>query len=208
MAFNTATANIPTAPKKSWFGPGLITAIIGLVLVGFLAIFAFTNFLKYQRIGVQSENEIAALYTSNQNHLGQLTLKVKESLGVAKLNNAELERVIRSSLEGRYGNDGEGAKQAMLWVKENYPGAYDPSLMVNVQQTILAGRTDFQAKQDILTDKVRVYKNQTEIFWPSFWLKLAGFPRSGFNFDTYKPVLAEGTKETFDKKVDTGIEIK
>ena len=207
MAFNTAQ---PAAPKTSWFkfGPGLIGGIFALLLVGFIAIFAISNYLKYQRIGVESENQIAAMYTSNQNHMGQLVLKVKEALGVAKLNNAELEKIIKSSLEGRYGNDGEGAKQAMLWVNENYPGVYNPSLMANVQQTILAGRTDFQNKQDLLTDRVRTYKNQTEIFWPSFWLRLAGFPRSSFNFDTYKPVLAEGTGETFKKKVDAGIEIQ
>lgn len=198
----TVTAN---ATKRPFFGLSL-GLLIPLVLVAFLGFIAISNYLKYQAIGVQTENAIAAQYTANQNHLGQLTIKVKEALGVAKLNNAELERVIRGAIEGRYGDD--GSQQAILFVMENYPGAYDPSMMVNVQQTILAGRTDFQVKQDLLTDKVRLYKNQTEVFWPSMWLRFAGFPRADFNFDTYKPVLAEGTAETFEKKIDTGMNIE
>ena len=205
MPFNSTTNN--TQPKFA-FGGGWIAAIAGLALVAFLAIFVISNFVKYQAIGVQAENSIDAQYQSNQNNLGQFTLKVKEALGVAKLNNAELERIIRSSLEGRYGSDGEGAKQAMLWVQENYPGQYDPSLMANVQQTILAGRTDFETKQNLLIDKTQVYKTQTEVFWSGFWLRLAGFPRATFSWDKYKPVLAEGTKQTFDTKVDKGIEIQ
>lgn len=182
--------------------------IMSCVVFVFLGFFLISNYLKYQAIGVKSENEIAALYQSNQNNLGQLTLKVKESLGVAKVNNKELENIIRSSLEGRYGTDGEGAKQAMLWVNENYPGSYDPSLMKTVQQTILSGRTDFEVKQNILIDRVRVYKSLTEIFWSGFWLKLAGFPRSDFNWNTYKPVLANGIEKTFETKVDSGMDIK
>jgi hypothetical protein len=205
MAFNTS--NTPSAPKKT---PFYLSAgfLIPLVLVLFLGWIGISNFLKYQEVGVKSENTIGAMYQSNQSFMGQQVLKVKEALGVAKLNNEGLEKVIRSALEGRYGNDGQGAKQAMLWVQENYPAKYDPQLFVNVQQTILSGRTDFQARQELLIDRVRVYKDQTEIFWPSLWLRLAGFPRATFNFDTYKPVLAEGTEEMFKRKVDTGIEIK
>ena len=116
MAFNSNNVN---TPKKR---PFFLSAgfLIATVLVVFLGFFVVSNYLKYQSIGVTSENEIDAQYASVQNNLGQLTLKVKEALGVAKLNNAELENIIRSSLEGRYGSDGEGAKQAMLWVKENY----------------------------------------------------------------------------------------
>ena len=202
--FNTNTASVPA--KRSFFlAPGFI---IGAILLAFLAFFVITNWVKYNDIGVTAENSIDAQYKANQNHLGQLTLKVKEALGVAKLNNAELERIIRSSLEGRYGNDGEGAKQAMLWVKENYPGTYDPSLMLNVQQTILAGRTDFQAKQDLLIDKVAVYKTQTETVWSGFWLGLSGFPRPTFDYKRYEPVLAEGPAETFEKKIDEGMDIQ
>jgi hypothetical protein len=205
MAFNTANA---TTPSKNWFRPGLILGVGSLLLVVFLVFFGISNYLKYQAVGVTSENQIDAMYQSNQNNLGQFVLKVKEALGVAKLNNAELERIIRSSLEGRYGSDGQGSQQAMLWVKENYPGQYNPALMANVQQTILAGRTDFEVKQNLLIDRVRVYKNQTEVFWPSLWLRFAGFPRASFKWDTYKPIVADSTKNTFDTKVDTGIEIK
>ena len=206
MSFNTGYAPAAAAPKKSWFGPGMVAALIGLLLVGFLAIFVISNVFKYQKLGVESENQIEAMYKSNQNNLGQFVLKVKESLGVAKLNNEGLDNTIRNALTGRYG-DG-GAQQAMLWVKENYPGAYDPSLMKTVQQTILAGRTDFEQKQNLLIDRVRVYKNDTELLWSGTWLKLVGFPRSSFDFDKYKPVVASSTAKTFETKVDEGIEIK
>ena len=179
--------------------------LIPIVFVLFLGVFIASNLIKYQKLGVTMENSIEAQYVSNQNNLSQLILKVKESLGVAKLNNAEFERIIQSSLEGRYGD--EGASQVMLWVKENYPGSYNHSLMANVQQTILAGRTDFEAKQNILIDKVRVYKNQTEIFWPSMWLGLVGYPRDTFDWKRYDPVLAEGTSEIFESKIDKGLDI-
>lgn len=202
MAFNTATANVP-AKRSAWLNPSLI---IPLVLVVFLAVIGFSNYIKYNNLGVTSENAIDAQYQSNENNLGQLVLKVKEALGIAKLNNAELDKVLKGAVQGRYGEG--GAQQAMLWVKENYPGRYDPKLFVNVQQTVLAGRTDFETKQNLLIDKVRVYKNLTEFVWSGTWLKIAGFPRSTFDWNKYKPVLAEGTQKTFDTHVDTGIEIK
>lgn len=207
MAFATGTTSYTNdAPKKSWFSPGLIIGIAALLLVGFLGIFAFSNFLTYQRVGVTSENEIEAMYKSNQNNLGQLTLKVKEALGVAKVNNAELDKILKDAVQARYGDD--GAKQAMLWVKENYPGQYDPKLFVNVQQAILSGRTDFEVKQNLLIDRVRVYKNQTEIFWPSLWLKLAGFPRAGWDWKKYDPVVSQQAKQAFETHIDQGMEIK
>lgn len=202
--FNTNTANVPTK-RSIWLSPGLLIPLIGAL---FLAIFVFSNYVKFNDLGVSTENSIEAQYTANQNFLGQQTLKVKESLGVAKLETKALDSIIRGALEGRYGSDGEGAKQAMLWVQEQYPGAYSNALYVNVQQTILAGRTDFQVKQDLLTDKVAAYKTLTESVWSGFWLKLAGFPRSTFKFEKYAPVLAEGTKEIFQNKVDPGITIE
>lgn len=183
-----------------------IGAIVSAVVVLFIAVFLFSNYIKYANLGVASENAIETQYKANQNKLGQLSLKVKESLGVARVNNEELERIIRSSLEGRYGNDGEGAKQAMLWVQENYPGQYDPTLMVNVRQTILAGRTDFETAQNLLLDKVRVYKNQTEFFWSGFWLKMAGYPK--IDFKKYDPVISKHAQKAFETKIDEGFEIK
>jgi hypothetical protein len=188
---------------SKWIGGGIVLA----VLLAF-AVAGIGLFLSFQQQGVQHEVGIDKQYKSNMNNYGQLSLKVKEALGVAKLNNADLERIIRSSLEGRYGNDGQGAKQAMLWVQENYPAKYDPSLMANVQQTIIAGRTDFEAKQNLLLDKVAAYKELTEVFWSKFWLGLAGYPSKGFDWDKYNPVVSETTQETFDKKVDKGFEIK
>lgn len=207
MAFNTSTANAPALPVKRpfYFRPG---PIISILLVGFLTWFVLNNIFSWQATGVRQENGIQAQLKSNKNDMGQHVLTVKEALGVAKVNNAELEKVIRSALEGRYGNDGEGAKAAMLWVTENYPGTYDPSMMKTVQQTIIAGRVDFQAKQDILIDKVRVYKDMTDTLYSGTWLKLVGFPRASFKWEDYEPVVAEGTKEMFETKVDKGIEIK
>lgn len=191
--------------RPFYFNPAII---ISTAVALFLGLFLFSNYIKYQEIGVKSENELETMYQSNQNHLGQLSLKVKEALGVAKLNNAELNKLVTDAVRGRYGNEGESANQLMLWVQENYPGMYDPSLMLNVQQAILAGRTDFQAKQDMLLDRRRVYENLTQVFWSGLWLKFAGFPRENFNWKRYDPVLAEGTAEIFEQKVDKGFEIQ
>lgn len=202
MAFNSNTA--AQGPKRPfWLNPFLI---VGLVLTLGLGFFFASTIVGTINGAVVMENNIKAQYSSNQNNLGQFTLKVKEALGVAKLNNTDLERIIRSSLEGRYGSDGEGSKQAMLWVKENYPGQYDPSLMKTVQQTIIAGRTDFEANQNILIDKVRVYENQLGFVWSGFWLRTLGYPK--IKLADYKPVISAHAEEAFRTKIDPGIEIK
>lgn len=201
MAFNSNNASVPT--KRSFF-------LNPVFLIATVAVLAFGFFIVSQIVGtingaVVMENGIKAQYSSNQNNLGQLSLKVKESLGVARINNEDLERIIRGSLEGRYGSDGEGSKQAMLWVKENYPGQYDPSLMKTVQQTILSGRTDFEVNQNVLIDKVRVYQNQLDFVWSGFWLKMLGFPK--IKLDDYKPVISAHAGEAFHTKIDPGFDL-
>lgn len=200
MPFNTATQ--PTEKRRSvWLSPGLIIPLLVVLVVGFISL---SSYVKYHNFAAGSENGIVAQSDSNMNNLGQLTLKVKEALGVAKLNNEELDKVIKNAVQGRYGED--GAKQAMLWVKENYPGQYDPKLFVNVQQAILAGRTDFEQKQNLLIDKVRVYKNQTDYVWSGFWIRLAGYPK--IKLEDYKPVVSLQAKRAFETKIDEGMEIK
>lgn len=199
MAFNTATANTPAA-SRSWLRPG---PIISVILVVVLAVFFLSNYIKWGNYGASQENALTAQLDSNKNNMGQLTLKVKEAMKVAQVNNEDLNDIIRGAIEGRYGD--EGTQNAMLWVKENYPGTYDPALYVNVQQAILAGRTDFEFKQNQLIEKVRIYKNATDFFWSGLWLKIAGYPRSTFNWDDYKPVVAGDTQQKFETKVDGGL---
>lgn len=198
MAFNTNASTAPAARK--WFTrPG---PIIGLALVLVLGFTFIANYIKWGNYGVQQENALAAQLDSNKNNLGQLTLKVREALKLAEINNEDLNDVLRNAIQGRYGEN--GAQTAVLFVQENYPGVYDPSMFKTVQQTILAGRTDFEAKQNILIDQARVYKNATEFFWSGFWLKVTGHPGKNFNWADYKPVLANDTQQKFDTKVDGG----
>lgn len=203
MAFNSNTDK-PNTPKRSWFlNPALIIGLIAVLGIGFFLVSQVVNTING---AVVMENNIKAQSASNQNNLGQFTLKVKEALGVAKVNNEALDKIIKDSLQGRYGDDGAGAKQAMLWVKEAYPGTYDPSLMKTVQQTILSGRTDFEANQNILIDKVRIYENQLGFVWSGFWLKILGYPK--ITLADYKPVISAHAEAAFKTKIDPGIEIK
>lgn len=200
MAFNNSNPSIPQK-RSFWLSPGFLITAVLLVVLGFGLVRTIVGTING---AVTTENGIKAQSKVNQNNLASFTTKTKEALGVAKVNNAALNDIIKNSLTGRYGEG--GSQQAMLWIKENYPGQYDPSMMKNVQQVIIAGRTDFEANQNILTDKVRIYENQLGYVWSGFLLHTLGYPK--IKLEDYRPVLNASTEQAFKTKIDEGMDIK
>ena len=98
-------------------------AIAALLLVVMLGIVVVASYISANNSGVMMENGITASIEDSQNKLTQYSLKVREALGVTEMYSEDFERVTKSALESRYGDD--GAKNVFLWVQENYPGQFD-----------------------------------------------------------------------------------
>jgi hypothetical protein len=174
-------------------------AVLGIVAV--LAVVGIANYITYRNSGVRMENDIKARWENNENILGQYSLKVKEAVGVTKLMATDLKEVMRGALEGRYGEDGSQA--VFQFIKEAYPGQVDPVLYRQVQQIVVAGRTEFQNNQTALVDAKRVYQNQLDYFWSGLWLGFAGYPK--IDLSKYKIITSEHAQESFKTGVDKGV---
>lgn len=179
-----------------------ILGILGAVVL--LAGFVFMNYANAVRIGTDSESQLEATYDNNRQILGQYTLKVKEAASVPTMATEDLQKVMQSALEGRYGENGSGA--VMQWIKESYPGQVDPELYRKLQSIIEAGRTEFKDNQTKLLDQKRVYTNNLGYVWSGFWLKLAGYPK--VNLDKYRVVTSAQAEKAFETGVDTPVSLR
>lgn len=182
-------------------GSAAVIALLGLVGVIFMlgALFA-TAYVTNANYGNKMEVEIKKTWENNQNVLGNYTLKIQEMASVPEMYKNDLKEVMASVMSARMGAD--GSKAMMQWFKEaNIP--FDSKLYSKLQQTIEAGRNEFQTNQTRLIDTKGVYETALGNVWQGFWLHTAGYPK--IKLEDYKPVVAEGTREAFKTGVQAPI---
>lgn len=173
---------------------GLLVAIGG----GFVSMyFSASNY------GVAAETGLEAVWTNNQNILGQYTLKIQEMAQVPEIYKNDLKDVLQAEFSGRYGKDGSQA--SMQWIKER-ANTFDSSMYTKIQQVMEAGRNEFQAAQTRLIDEKRAYVTELGTVPKKWFLEMAGFPKVDLN--KYKPVVAGDTAKAFETGVQAPVKLR
>ncbi len=184
------------------------TSIIGLGIVGAFVlaiIMGIGSYMSANNTANAYEQSIIAAHDQSRNVLGQYAPKLKEALGVTKLQASAVEEVITKANESRYGE--EGSQASIQWIMEQNPNL-DQSTYAKILTLIEAGRNDFALAQKDKIDRVRSYKTALGTMPTSFFYRLAGYPTSGF-FEKYEKIVISGhAGNAFETGVDDGVEIK
>lgn len=179
----------------------VVLGFVGLVVISlFIAVASYINAANY---GNRAERELEAVWSNNQNVLGQYTLKVQEAAQVPEMYKNDLKEVVTAAVQGRYGEG--GSRAVMQWLKEaNVP--FDSKLYVKMQQIIEAGRNQFQTEQTRMIDVKRGYETNLGYVWRGFWLRMAGYPK--IDLAKFKPVVAGDTAKAFESGVQAPVKLR
>jgi len=181
-----------------------LKVILGFITLGFLSIiFMGLSVMSSYNNFIYLEKNIVAQYEQNKNNYDNMWKKFKESVQVSEIFVTDLEKVYKSAIEGRYGENGSQAVFQML--KEHNPNL-DASIYKRIQETIESGRNDFEENQKLLIDKKRMYQTQLEIFPKNIIAGFFGFPR--LNLDQFGIVTSNKTESVFETKKDDEIKLK
>lgn len=153
-------------------GTIVLTSFLALT-VTLVAVLA-SSYVGAYNLGNRSEQSLEAALLHNKNVLSTYTLKIKEAAHVPEKYVEALEKVVKTALESRYGE--QGSKAMFQFIQEQNPNV-DPGLYAKLQQIIEAGRTDFKVAQDELIDKKRIYQTALGSFWTGMWLRITGYPK-------------------------------
>lgn len=144
---------------------------------------------------VRQENGIKAQYKQNQNSFAEMTNKVQEVAQVPEMYAADLQKVAKAAIEGRYGKD--GSKAVFQFIQEHNPNV-DSALYMKLANVIESSRAQFAQEQRTLLDKKRVYENNLETFPENMVAGLFGFPR--IDLDQFDIVTSQQTEDAFRTK--------
>lgn len=184
----------------------ILMATLAVALVCGGIVVGVNNNLVRQEVG------ITATWRDSQVQYDTFWKKVQETAQVPEHYKNDLKEIMLSTTEARY----EGKDPALLLIAEANP-ALDPSMYVQVQRVIEAGRNDFAQTQRTLVDRQRVYSTLLKEFPGGFIAGTLGFPKEvvgeyrpsedmdGDGLKTvldYKTVTSSKTQETFS----TGLE--
>jgi hypothetical protein len=189
--------------QKGAIGGGVIVALLAVGLMFSVGVIVVGAYFSASNYGVQAEAGLEAVWTNNQNILGQYTLKVQEVASIPAMYKDDLKEVMAKELSSRYG--AEGSKANMQWIKEHSVN-FDSTLYTKIQQVIEAGRNEFQNAQTRLIDVKRVYVTALGTVPRSWFLSMAGFPK--VDLAKYKPVVAGDTAAAFAAGVSAPIKMR
>lgn len=160
--------------KKYWWL--IVLGVLALNLL--MAIGTYNGFIG-QEAGIEAASK------KMESSLGAGYKKItSQGLAVDKYGTL-FKDAIKAGMSGRYGDD--GVKGAMLWIKESNP-QLDAKIMQALQDAIEVTFNRFEAAQNELIDRVRVYKVSLGVFPDNVVAGIFGFPR--IDLDQYKEVIS------------------
>ncbi len=176
-----------------------VLGIVGLFVGAFVIAYVSAN-----NTGNRMERGIEGSHEQGRNVLGQYAPRLREALGVTKIQASAVADVITKANEARYGKEGSDA--TVQWIQEQNP-SLDQSNYRRVIDLIEAGRNDFQRAQQDKIDRLRDYKTALGNMPGSFFLSMAGYPTPGF-LDKYEKIVVSGhTDEAFTTGRDDGVNL-
>ncbi len=193
----------PTIIEKMIKSTGAIVLAVLLLLAGAVTLLVVGSYVTAANYGAQAENDLQATLDNNKNILSNYTLKVQEMAQVPEMYRDDLLKIVTATFEGRYGEG--GSKATWQWLQEQNPNL-DPALYNRLQQTMEAGRNEFQVAQTGLLDKKRVYNTNLDYVWKGFWLGVAGYPKIDLN--EIKIITETSTQTKFATGVDSAIQLR
>ncbi len=180
-----------------------ILLVVGIIVLC-IGIAIFGSFISANNTAATMESDIQAQQTQSENVLGQYAPKLKEALGVTKLQTSAVADVISRANESRYGK--EGSEASVQWIQEQNPNL-DQGSYRRILDMIEAGRNDFANAQKIKTDKIRQYRTTLNLFPGRMFYSILGYPTPGF-FEKYdKIVISDHAADAFQTGRDNGVDI-
>ena len=177
-------------------------ALVALLIVGAIAAVLIGSYITNYNYGNRAEKQIVATHTDNRNVLAQYSTRIMEMAQVPDMYKNDVMEIYEAALTGRYGDNGS---QAMFqWLKEQNP-QIDASLYTKVQQSMEAGRNQFQNSQTKLIDLKRGYETRLGSFYSGFWLGVAGYPT--IELADYNIVVNDHSNNAFETGIDNGIQL-
>jgi uncharacterized protein (UPF0333 family) len=182
-------------------GKMIAGVVIGLIVM--VTAYLAGTYIHYHNLGVSYETKLEATWKENKVTLNTYTTKVKEVAQVPDMYRDDLQKVIQSTFEGRYGAD--GSKAVFQFIREqNMP--LDPTLYQKIQQVMESGRNEFQMSQKVLIDTRAAYERQLGYFWSGLWLNIAGYPK--VDLEKYKIVTIAEVEQKFETGQDEVIKLR
>ena len=177
-------------------------ALVALLVVGALVAFVAGSYIVNFNYGNSMERQIEATHTDNRNLLAQYSTRIVEMAQIPAMYKQDVMDIYEGALTGRYGDNGS---QAMFQFLQEQNPQVDASLYTNVQQSMEAGRNQFQNSQTRLIDLKRGYETRLGSFYSGFWLSVAGYPR--IDLDDFNIVVNDHSNAAFESGIDNGIEL-
>lgn len=182
----------------------LVKVLLGLGASGLLLTVLFASAtVGFYNDCVTNEKGIEAQYKQNQNNYDNYTKKVLEVAQVPAMYRDDLTAVTKAAISGRYGAN--GSKAVFQWLKEQNPNL-DPSLYVQIQRVIEAGRNGFEADQKVLLEKKRIYEVSTGTFPNNFIARFFGFPSE--KIASMDIVTSSETEDAFKTKKSKPVKLR
>lgn len=194
--------------KKDQRGSVAIVLASFFGMVTLLSIMTFFYAASLKTSYRQLENRIHANYEDSKNIHSNGVLKIKEMAQVPKMNTEQLSKVLKDTMEGRYGDD--GSKAVFQLIKEQNPTVSN-ELYINLQKEMAGWRTDFSNKSRIVIDSKRVAYNMLDDTIKGFLLDFMNVePKNiGYNGgkDDYPVIMSAQSSDTFKTGIDNGVNI-
>jgi hypothetical protein len=159
---------------------GLIIAgvIVVALLLGASGMFSYASGI--QKTGNHMEQDLSALYQTDQTELDTLVKKIQTDLGISGIGFGKLHDVLVDTIKGRYENNssagGVGRGQMFSAIKEAYPNV-DISVYNRIMDSANSGREAFKQKQNYFRDRIRDYQTwMTDGLIRPHFISFMGFP--------------------------------
>ena len=147
--------------------------IIIVSLIG-ISVFLFIKGVSFYNTSIAYEEQLSAFHTDTKNVFSKVTKTMKRKGFTLGKYSKDIISSIDASIGGRYGKD--GAKSAMLWLKEHNP-TMDTSLYTQLNQVIEAGYSEFADIQTRKLEIVRSYNVYLKTFPNNIFALILGFPK-------------------------------